>query len=271
VLSRKGNAPSGFEEVDWWVSAPAKRTLHKRKIEVRNVGYKFYRDRSVDTKPSSPRAREFRARYSQEVQIDFLGCWDTVGALGIPDQIPFFPLDNILNKKYEFHDTRLNRQIKCARHAVAIDEKRKAFYVTPMRKSASVDTQDIQQVWFPGRHGCVGGGTEATRQLSDAALQWMIDEASQTGLSCQFDTIEGGIVLDPNIPFKNAPTGILAALETKVRKLSDDPIYWNAESLEYIHANFEDLHESAKQRWCSIDYRPSGLKVFDRRLDNACP
>jgi hypothetical protein len=39
VLSRKGNAPSGFEEVDWCVSASAKRTLHKRKIEVRNVGY----------------------------------------------------------------------------------------------------------------------------------------------------------------------------------------------------------------------------------------
>jgi SWIM zinc finger len=39
VLSRKGNAPSGFEEVDWCVSASAKRTLHKRKIEVRNVSY----------------------------------------------------------------------------------------------------------------------------------------------------------------------------------------------------------------------------------------
>jgi hypothetical protein len=39
VLSRKGNAPSGFEEVDWCVSASAKRTLHKRKIEVRNVGF----------------------------------------------------------------------------------------------------------------------------------------------------------------------------------------------------------------------------------------
>jgi osmotically-inducible protein OsmY len=41
VLSRKGNAPSGFEEVDWCVSASAKRTLQKRKIEVRNVSYKL--------------------------------------------------------------------------------------------------------------------------------------------------------------------------------------------------------------------------------------
>jgi uncharacterized protein (DUF2235 family) len=241
--------------------------LNRPHIRKTPEAYQFYQDRSEDTKPSSPQAKAFRDRYSQEVDINFLGCWDTVGALGIPDQIPFFPLDNILNKKYEFHDTRINRRIECARHAVAIDEKRKAFYVTPMLKSDRSDNQDLKQVWFPGGHGCVGGGTEATRQLSDAALKWMLDEAIKTGLSCKFEPIEGGIVLDPNIPFEDAPTGLFAPIETRIRQLSDN---LNANPAEYLHATFEDIHESAKQRWCAIDYHPEGLKAFETRLDDRC-
>lgn len=246
---------------------------------IRNTpgAYALYRDRSHETKPNSPAAKEFRDRYSQEVDIAFLGCWDTVGSLGIPDQIPFFPLDNLINRKYEFHDTQINRRIQCARHAVAIDERRKVFYVTPMQKSSGADAQDLQQVWFPGEHGCVGGGTEKYRQLSDAALKWMLDEAGLKGLDFQLDPIEGGIDIDPTIPFENSPTGIFAGLGVRIRKLSDDLIYSNPdpnsdpEKVAYVYATFDDLHESAKKRWCSINtYRPEGLKVFETRLNGWC-
>jgi uncharacterized protein (DUF2235 family) len=245
---------------------------------IRNTpgAYALYRDRSPETKPNSPSAQEFRAKYSQEIDIDFLGCWDTVGSLGVPDQIPFFPLDNIINRKYEFHDTQINRRIQCARHAVAIDEQRKVFFVTPMHKSSNANAQDLKQVWFPGEHGCVGGGTEKHRQLSDAALQWMMAEAGQQGLSFQLDVIEDGIVIDSTIPFENSPTGLFAGLGVRIRKLSDNSIYNTPatnvapEQVEYVYATFDDLHESTKSRWCSINYRPEGLKAFVAKLNDGC-
>ena len=44
--------------------------------------YALYRnrDRSADT----DEAKAFRAKYSREIKVRFLGVWDTVGALGIP-------------------------------------------------------------------------------------------------------------------------------------------------------------------------------------------
>ncbi|PSB01648.1 DUF2235 domain-containing protein [Merismopedia glauca] len=251
--------------------------LKRQYIRETPAAYDFYRDRSDDTKPNSIKAKNFRTKYSQEVNITFLGCWDTVGSLGIPDQIPFFPIDNLVNRKYQFHDTQINRRIQHARHAVAIDERRKVFYVTPMHKSDGAEQQDLKQVWFPGEHGCVGGGTEKHRQLSDAALEWMMEEAAEQGLSFQRDTIEGGIVCDPTTPFDNSPTGIFAGLGVRVRKLSDDRIYshpdpsLDPEKLEYVYATFDDLHESTKKRWCLIKtYRPEGLKVFETRLNDLC-
>ncbi|MCY7336698.1 MAG: hypothetical protein LH613_10875 [Chamaesiphon sp.] len=62
-----------------------------------------------------------------------------------------------------------------------------------------------------------------------------------------------------------------------LRKLSDDLIYSNPdpnsdpEQVAYVYATFDDLHESAKKRWCSINtYRPEGLKVFEARLNGWC-
>jgi uncharacterized protein (DUF2235 family) len=250
--------------------------LDRRHIRKTPMAYAFYRNRDPDTRPSSTAAKEFRDRYSQEVDLHFLGCWDTVGALGVPDRIPIIPIDNWLNRKYQFHDTQINRRIQCARHAVAIDERRKVFYVTPMHKSVGADAQDLQQVWFPGDHGCVGGGTKAYRQLSDAALKWMMDEAAQQGLSLQLDPIENGLEIDPTIPFAK-PAWIYTLLGIRVRQLNDDPTYAHPApnsdpaKLPYVYATFDRLHESTKQRWCAIDtYRPEGLRVFATRLHDSC-
>ncbi len=248
---------------------------------IRNTpgAYALYRNRSEETHPDSEEARTFRQQYSQEVKITFLGCWDTVGSLGIPDQIPYFPLDNLVNRKYQFHDTRINQSIQCARHAVAVDEERKVFYVTPMHKSRSVAQQDLKQIWFPGDHSCVGGGTKAHRQLSDGVLQWMMNEAEQQGLSFEQACIEGGIEIDPTIPFDNTPTGLFAGLGMKIRRLKDDPRSENLEhsaeperldQLGFVYATFDDLHSSVQDRWMRVPtYRPEGLEVFSDRLSGA--
>lgn len=250
--------------------------LKRRHIRETPKAYELYRNRADNKKPGGTDAQTFRKDYSQEVNITFLGCWDTVGSLGVPDQIPAFKIDNWMNKKYQFHDTQLNKGIQCARHAVAMDEKRKVFYVTPMQKSKNNPTQDLKQVWFSGEHGCVGGGTEKHRGLSDTALKWMIDEAKQKGLSFQEDHIQYGIQSDPLAKFDNTLTGIYVITGARVRRLSDDPIYnvtlgQDVDQAEYLYATIDDLHESLKKRWWSSPnlYHPEGLENFKDQLDKS--
>jgi hypothetical protein len=116
----------------------------------------------------------------ENIPVWFIGVWDTVGSLGIPDHLA---LVNLVDspRGYEFHDVTLNPHIAHGRHAMALDEFRSPF--TPTRWSAPAAGQDIKQVWFPGDHSDVGGGHRTTG-LSDGALLWMLQEATDAvGLS----------------------------------------------------------------------------------------
>jgi uncharacterized protein (DUF2235 family) len=58
------------------------------------------------------------------LNIKYIGVWDTVGALGVPKSIS---LASVVNRRHEFHDCNLSAFVASARHAVAIDEKRRSF------------------------------------------------------------------------------------------------------------------------------------------------
>lgn len=153
----------------------------------------LYRDRDIT--PDDDECVTFRNANSiledhGPPQIYFMGCWDTVGALGIPDTIPIIPVDNWFDRKYEFHDTQIGSHIENARHAIAIDENRRIFDVTSMQQPDNLHDQEVlQELWFPGNHPAIGGGVRELRNLSDGPLLWMMDEAKRVGLS--FD--ESGI------------------------------------------------------------------------------
>ncbi|MCK5347684.1 MAG: DUF2235 domain-containing protein, partial [Candidatus Heimdallarchaeota archaeon] len=111
-------------------------------------------------------------------KVFFLGVWDTVGALGIPNDLALLNLlDN--EENYNFHDHSLNENVEHARHAIAIDEVRASF--SPTLWENIREGHDVKQVWFPGVHSDVGGGY-LEKGLSDGALKWMIDEAKAEGL-----------------------------------------------------------------------------------------
>ncbi|MGH7496687.1 MAG: phospholipase effector Tle1 domain-containing protein [bacterium] len=38
-----------------------------------------------DSSPDTPEAIHFRKSFAREVRVKFIGVWDTVGALGIPN------------------------------------------------------------------------------------------------------------------------------------------------------------------------------------------
>ena len=111
------------------------------------------------------------------VNIGFLGVWDTVGSLGIPDFLVLNVLDR--DERYSFHDTALGENVTVARHALAIDERRESFLPTLW---TNTDGRDIKQIWFAGVHGDVGGSYNDAG-LGDITLKWMMTEAQATGLS----------------------------------------------------------------------------------------
>ena len=166
------------------------------KDEVRRA-YDFYRD--VSSKPDDPLAVKFRADRSIEVDIRFIGVWDTVGSLGIPLTASWFPS---ARSRYQFHDTELSRIVKYAYQALALDEHRGDF--KPALWTRNPDTvkagesmtskkqeqYEIEQRWFIGSHSDVGGGNDcdgAGRKpdpLPDLPLAWLQRKAIATGLTC---------------------------------------------------------------------------------------
>ena len=169
---------------------------------------------------SADALREFRARYSDGVcigaaddqwrcanvkgyaqgsapalRIRYLGVWDTVGALGVPE---FLPFSGWFNREYDFHDPSLDSFVENARHAVAIDERRELFPpvlfgdLTALNAATGFENDDpkapFQERWFPGVHGSVGGGGDI-RGLSDDALAWVLTGAKRAGL--RLDTAAG--------------------------------------------------------------------------------
>lgn len=245
--------------------------LERQHIRKLPQAYQLYRDRAV--KPGAAAAEQFRNDYARDVLITLLGCWDTVGQLGVPNRIPL--LSKLVNAKYRFYDTRVNRWVKTALHAVAIDERRTVFDVTPMQISDEEASTKLRQVWFPGTHGCVGGGTQKTSGLSDAALQWMLDEMNKLGLGLEFvdqpqTVAEGGINPDYTTSFDDQES-IFTLIGTQERN-----ILLNSSLSQNNHTDFDqhffdyNIHLSAKQRWKLRQeplYRPKNLVQHKQWFD----
>lgn len=155
-----------------------------------NEAVALYRDNDPSTAPDSDRCKKLRAEHSveAETEIDFIGVWDTVGALGIPGLSGSFHFLKHLD--WAFHDVNLSHKVKRARQAFAIHEHRMEFLPTKweLQPDDTADPQKLKQVWFTGAHSDVGGGYPA-HGLSDVALRWMLDEAKEAGLSYGMDAL----------------------------------------------------------------------------------
>jgi uncharacterized protein (DUF2235 family) len=140
--------------------------------------YRLYRDRGDLRHPSGIESQIFRRMYSHdEVDIHFIGVWDTVGALGIPGL-----RGGLANRLWGFHDTTLGGHVRFAYHALAIDEQRGLFQPTLWEKQPDATRQTLQQVWFAGVHSDVGGGYPDP-SLSEIPLVWMTERARMCGLA----------------------------------------------------------------------------------------
>ncbi|KAF8491994.1 hypothetical protein F5888DRAFT_1619394 [Russula emetica] len=170
----------------------------------------------------------FKKAFSVDVEIEFIGVWDTVCSVGImPRTLPF---------------TRSNTSIRHFRHAISLDEHRARFKANHYHLRGPDDEKgikpgempqsnhrfphyhrknhqhnhkskfneedddgltetDVKEVWFAGCHCDIGGGSVPNNRRNSLAripLRWMIRECfiAKTGIQFHSDSFNG-IGIDP--------------------------------------------------------------------------
>lgn len=190
----------GLAESDAW--ARVERVFHQ--------GYR----RGKETRAHwEKRGWAFLNAAGTSIPVRFLGVWDTVGSLGVPDDFVLLRLIDGL-RDYSFHDTKLGSFVKTARHALAMDEMRSSFRPTLWTDYAG---RDVQQLWFPGVHSDVGGGYREDG-LANGALQWMLAEAKNCGLHLEPKMTDQVVASEKDV-LHNSCTGIFELLSTTPRSI----------------------------------------------------
>lgn len=101
------------------------------------------------------------------VSFDFLGVWDTVGALAFGSSIG------------AFHRINPGNVLRVA-HALALDEERERFEPSYWDIPTGSNTQ-VDEVWFSGCHTNIGGGYSDSN-LSNISLIWVLKAAQDAGI-----------------------------------------------------------------------------------------
>jgi uncharacterized protein (DUF2235 family) len=127
----------------------------------------------------------------EPVDVTFLGLWDTVEALGVPDYE-----ENVIRPNSRYGDQLCN--VQKAAHALSLDDNRARIFTpilltrphllehctigkqnapwssSPEAVQARLDSI-VDEVWFTGAHADVGGGyKDKDTGLSGVSLNWMI-------------------------------------------------------------------------------------------------
>ena len=170
-----------------------KHLTKKDKILLVKDIYKSYKSKdSIDTRRKNI-AKMLKDKWFKKlsytpkpVYVKFLGVWETVEALGLPDL-----KENIDEPNKNYADQLCN--IENAAHALAIDDNRARIF-TPLllsrkhlkdEKCVKGDRKiksNIEEVWFSGAHSDVGGGYSDT-DINGLSLNWMLDKMENAGLS----------------------------------------------------------------------------------------
>lgn len=119
---------------------------------------------------------------TMDAPIEFLGLWDTVGAIAFGRTLGNFHRISPAN-------------VKRVAHALALDEERERFEPAFWEPAATAANR-IDEVWFSGCHTNIGGGY-MDPNLSNIALFWMLQSARDAGLPLDPRGIPGFDVTDP--------------------------------------------------------------------------
>ena len=230
---------------------------------------------------------------TRRVTIRFLGCWDTVASVIVPRWDRLYAPFSLEKLPY----ARTNPAVHTFRHACAIDERRRMFRLSrwtepqkfkehPFVKDDAAREQDIEQVWFAGVHGDIGGGyAEGESGTAKYPLWWMVDEARAHGLEFREEmvkrlvrgenpsNVEKGSKRDyakpsPVAKLHNSMTWAWKPLEylPKLRKHHDDPekqksgfLYFPLKERRYIPEGSKIHYSVLERQNVEPDYAPPNL------------
>jgi uncharacterized protein (DUF2235 family) len=240
------------------------RPEHIARVE---EAFALYRDRTDRTHPTALSAHLFRSMYAQpDDAIHFIGVWDTVGALGVPDDLPGWKEISRCTPEWQrlwgFHDTQLSSRVRHAYHALSIDEERLPFRPT-LWTGTPAPGQTVEQVWFAGVHSEVGGGSRDSG-LSDIALLYMVQRAAACGVAFAPGRLEPGdadsvgnrIAPDPAAAIVNSRHGFYEALRA----------YHRLEHIGFADGPGQAVANSVLARLAhpACAYRPPGIQALRR-------
>ena len=166
--------------------------------------YKKLREKNGETfKIENGDASKIEGCNSERIKLDieFVGAWDTVAALGMPKNMDhtgwlsktidwiFGAIDNIFNffTRYRSYNFELTPNIIRACHALSIDDARTSFWPLVWNEVKAKDFKTrVDQVWFSGMHSDVGGGYPR-QDMANVALLWMLEQAMNDGDGLQLN------------------------------------------------------------------------------------
>lgn len=168
-------------------------------------------------------------QFMQSPPIKMMGLWDAVTA----------PLDIRRN----YHNGIKSPLVNKVCHAMAANEERMFF---PVMHYQDAGTADIEQVWFSGVHGDLGGMYNDDRRLARYAMDWMQCCAYREGLG-----------------FKNRP-------QESTEYDFSDMIVHSEEVVDIANRTYhagETLHESLLERMRTIEgYGPDVWRIPTRLI-----
>lgn len=219
--------------------------LPKGRPELIPKAYGIYRTSNPDLRKS--RADEFvRKNRTMWTRIRFIGCYDTVAALGLPIRWLSDLIDGLPMFRHNFHNFTLSESVENAYHALAIDDERKYFH--PVLWNTDLKPyQSLSQVWFTGMHTDVGGGYPE-QELSDIPLLWLTQKACDLGLR---------LYLKHKVPVTINPYGVMHdSRGSFLAKLYPRAVRtWDAKRTDRIR-----IHQSVIDRMTDDPNRPEHLR-----------
>jgi len=193
----------------------------------------------------------------ESVPIEFMGLWDTVEALGVPN---FKENYNVPNKNYI--DQLCN--IKRASQALSINDDRATIftpkllskkYLTDRCEKPVKISEVVNEVWFAGAHSDVGGGYGDT-EIDGVTLNWMINEIKPYGILPE----TANVFEDPNGAIHDPSNSFIEIFYR--RKFRDLSLYVENNDV-YNNGKFK-IHESVFNRLNSPEVLP--LQDFEYNL-----
>lgn len=139
----------------------------------------FWKKSESELEPLTLQDMRHKNLLHPNIKIRALAVWDNVKSLG-PPRLPFRRLANLLDWRGRFRlvNSTLPSQLQHAIHALALHEHRASFSPIVFNRSEeqTKNLSKLDQCWFLGCHGDVGGGSAGTVVFAHISLVWVLSK-----------------------------------------------------------------------------------------------